>query len=39
MAILKDTAWIIIISQSRAGGGEDALIAVVLQLGLKIKVV
>lgn len=30
MAILKDTAWIII-SQSRAGGGEDVLMALVLK--------
>lgn len=36
MSILKDTAWII--SQSRAGGGEDVLMALVLKLGLKIKV-
>lgn len=37
MAVLKDTAWIII-SRSGAGGGEDLLMALVLKLGLKIKV-
>lgn len=37
MAILKDTAWIIL-SQGRAGGGEDVLMGRVLKLGLKIKV-
>lgn len=37
MAVLKDTAWIII-SQSRAEGGKDVLMALVLKLELKIKV-